>query len=222
MVDCTHANIPNVNLSAFDIVAFYVTGSPDVKWTPADIALIPPSKTQITIDQGFTGSPIANAIVRDVEPNAWTALHAIQDKPWTPARPTIYSDEVDSVSVVNDGWTGDFWLAFEFAAAPTHDLVIARFPHLKAVNLVGVQWKFTATHDESVVFDNTWPNAKAVDPVFVTITYPNIPGNWVPGSFRITPGINGHFHGEGVGGNGNVYTTDSVDGGKTWTPPVEK
>jgi len=159
MGDAIAANVAALQAAGTDMVAGYVTGSGDIQWTAADFALFP-GKPQVTIDQGFTGSPVASAIVRDVEAGAWSAGNAVTSKPWTPARPTIYCSASVLPQVSAAGWQGDVWVADYVSTAPT-----SPYPVPAGMTCVAWQWTDTGgggTYDLSVVFDPYWPEEAPV------------------------------------------------------------
>ena len=151
MYDCIHQNVDAVKAlwKPGNLVAAYLTGSPAIKWTSADLARFP-ADSIVTIDQGFTGSPILTAMVRDVERGAWTAENAIKE-PWHTPRPTIYCNKTDLQTVISLGWKGSIWLAH-----PEQMPVSA--PTYPGVTVVAQQFGFDTTHDVSVVFDGNWPH----------------------------------------------------------------
>lgn len=169
MIDTTHAGLPVAiehirELSLNEIVALYDTGSPDIAATAADLALIPKQLIVVMIDQGFTGSPNANATVRDCENGAWTLQKAVNRAGWNVPRPTLYLGFPDTAQkAFNAGWRGDVWLVNPAHQAPTSP---APVPH--GLNVVAEQWDFSNPNfDGSIVFDTTWP--RRITPVSVTI-----------------------------------------------------
>lgn len=156
MIDCTSANLAHVQ-SLFpnpQVWAAYITGSPDVRYTDAQLASIPDTAVTVTIDQGYTGSPVPTAIVRDVEFGAWSPKNAVDKTNWHTERPTIYCDRYDLTragGVLASGWQGDLWLAIPSVTAPLIS------PVIPGCNVVAVQWNFTGSYDKSIVFDDTWP-----------------------------------------------------------------
>lgn len=154
MGDATHLGVPQLAaVPGLQMVAGYVTGSPDILWTPADWAVFT-GLGQVSIDQGFTGSPVPAATVRDVEPNAWTPAAAVNRSGWTAARPTIYCDQNDlerSAGVLASGWQGDLWLAIPgwMTGQP--------LPAAPGCTIVAVQDSFTPSYDLSTVLDPYWP-----------------------------------------------------------------
>lgn len=132
-----------------DMIAWYGTGSPDIQWTQEDLARFP-NAVKVEIDQGFTGSPILSAQVRDVEGGAWTVSAAVDTTGWDVHRPTIYCNRSTLSSVIAEGWTGDVWLAWPGyqAAGP---------PVYNGVNVVAVQNIWAGDYDASVVYDASWP-----------------------------------------------------------------
>jgi len=140
-----------------DLIAWYGTGSVDIRWTTAHLALFPDS-IKVEIDQAFTGSPVPSAPVRDVENGAWTAHDAIHHTPWTAERRTIYCSRNTIPQLESEGWTGDVWLA-----DPGFTGTVP--PDLGAMTCVAVQNVFTNTYDSSIVFDDKWPFASKPQPV---------------------------------------------------------
>lgn len=151
MGDAEHVNVAQLKKAfpKLDRVGLYVTGTPDVKATETDLALWPDA-TVITIDQGGPGSPVKDAIVRDVEPRCWSAAAAVDTSEWTAERPTIYCDRNDLPTVINLGWRGDVWLAW-----PGYTGMTA--PVFPGVRVVAVQRTTTEFYDLTTVFDDTWP-----------------------------------------------------------------
>jgi len=156
--------------AGLDLVAGYVTGSPDIQWTAADFARFP-GVPHVTIDQGFTGSPVPSANVIDVEAGAWTAGAAVAFIPaMTSPRPTIYSGQSDAEIVWSLGYKGDYWLAWPGwtgTAPPAH--LANGVPVPPGVRIVAVQNVFAASYDLSVVFDPFWPEE---DPMAVVAAQP--------------------------------------------------
>lgn len=151
MADATHASVLAIP-SGVPVVAGYVTGSPDILWTPEDWALFPGS-VHVTIDQGFTGSPVPGAVVRDVETGAWSAASATGSGPWTAARPTIYCNQDTLPAVLAAGWQGCLWLAID-GWQPGQPL-----PAAPGCTIIAVQneQNVSASYDLSVVLDPYWP-----------------------------------------------------------------
>ena len=160
MIDCKHANFPRVSFTGCQLAGGYATGTPDVRWTSGDwghvtgMGLIP-----VTIDQGFTGSPVPTANVRDAEPGAWGVADAIDTHGWTAARPTLYAARSDMLAAVELGWRGDMWLSWPQPTPPTRAFVLAAYPELQQANLVAVQYaeNVDGIYDKSVVYDPYWP-----------------------------------------------------------------
>jgi hypothetical protein len=195
MIDCTHSNlrgIPVVTMKQNQLGAGYDTGSPNVQWTPEDytyihgLGLIP-----VHIDQGFTGSPVMTATVRDAEAGAWTVQSAINKNGWTAARPTIYAARNDMLNVVQEGWTGDIWLSWPLNSIPTKDFVLKTYPQLAKANLIGVQMGFTNTYDRSVIYDPDWPNK----PQAKIVTVPNVVGMTEEKAAQVIASAGLHPHG---------------------------
>lgn len=160
MLDVTHANfaaaLPRIReLPAGSIVALYDTGSPDIAATPEDIAQVPVDLHVVFVDQGFTGSPNHKANVRDCENGAWTLSNAVETIGWTANRPMLYLGFPNTlIEAWNAGWDEDVWVVAPSTYAP-----VKPPPAPGLMNVVAVQWKFAGPWDESVVFDNFWPNS---------------------------------------------------------------
>lgn len=161
MGDATHANVAALAaVPGLQLVAGYVTGSADIVWTALDWARFP-RQLRITIDQG-NGVPVPSAIVRDVEPGAWSPQAAVNRTGWIPAtpqgtaRPTIYCDRNDlsrEGGVLQSGWRGDLWLAY-----PGWQ-VGQPLPTAPGCTYVAVQNQLNVgnAYDLSVVLDPFWP-----------------------------------------------------------------
>jgi hypothetical protein len=158
MLDCTNVNAAWVaaNIPTPDVIAWYGTGSPDIDWTPGDLALFPHS-VKAEIDQGGSGSPILAATIRDVESGAWSPGQAVNKAGWNVPRPTIYCNRSTLPSVIADGWRGDIWLAWPGYAGPTA-------PIFQGVNVVAVQNVFAQRYDGSIIYDPTWPLSTVINP----------------------------------------------------------
>jgi hypothetical protein len=206
MGDAIHDNVGALARAKLQMVAGYVTGSPDILWTNADWALFP-GLPHVTIDQGFTGSPVASAIVRDVEPGAWTAAAAVSSRPWTPARPTIYCSTSALPTLEQAGWRGDVWVANYVTSAPGS-------PYPVPAGMTCVAWQWTnmgggGTYDLSVVFDPYWPDRP-------------------PATSPEAENMNAAQYSDGrqivalIGTDGNVYVTEQPSLGSAWqrTGPV--
>lgn len=205
--DAIHDNVASIPTVA-DVVMGYVTGSPDIKWTSADFGRFPHSRI-VTIDQGFTGSPVLWATVRDVEVGAWDARAAVLDTAgWDVPRPTIYCNMDTLPDILAAGWKRDLWLAIPSNSAPSEPPIVAEG------NVVAIQWRFTGQFDESVVFDPDWPDAAgtrsrimypAPATVFETATVslgwpPVQPIDGIPptGYTVVFYGLDGHLYWHGV------------------------
>src|SRR5215469_8205772 len=162
MVDATHDGVPYI--PQVGMVAGYVTGSPDIAWTPSDWAHFP-GKVLVTIDQGYTGAPRYDANVMDIETGAWSVGHVTD---WmnhaTQARPTVYVNRGNeqaacAAALLSPRFKGDVWLAY-----PGWDesMPLPMLPN--GCNYVAVQNTYSLHYDESVVFDNDWPAAPVVVP----------------------------------------------------------
>ena len=160
MADATSGNIGNIP-GNIDVVAGYVTGTPDVQWTPADWARFP-DIPHVTIDQGATGSPVPSAIVRDFEQGAWTASEAnehIGNGLWTSARPTIYCDQANLPGIIADGWRRDLWVAIiGWQPGKPWPQPVANAIAVGCTIVAVQQQNVNGVYDLSVVLDPTWPN----------------------------------------------------------------
>jgi hypothetical protein len=162
MGDAIHDNVPALaGVSGLQLVAGYATGTPDIQWTSADWATFS-SLVEVTIDQGYTGSPVASAVVRDVETGAWSAGNAVDLTGWTPAGPTIYCNQSTLPSVVAAGWQGDLWLAILTSQPPSSPPVV----NAPGCTVVAQQYAqgVGGAYDLSIVFDPVWPEVAAVEP----------------------------------------------------------
>jgi len=153
MYDAIHANVARVPANA-EIVAGYVTGTLDINWTNADFRRFATSR-KVTIDQGGIGSPVPEAMVRDVETGAWTPEAAVRGPAqWTAVRPTIYCNQSTLSRVLAAGWKGDIWLVHLSQNPPT------KAPDVPNCTVVAVQYAFKGIYDQSIVFDPYWPDRR--------------------------------------------------------------
>jgi hypothetical protein len=153
-IDCTSENFA-ATLKLFpapQMWAGYLTGTPNIQYSDTQWNALPSDCTTVTIDQGYQSPATTIAMVRDVEPGAWLATEAVNKGNWDTARPTIYCDETDLVSVIGAGWRGDVWLALPSNVTPS----IA--PIYPGITIVAQQWDFASLYDRSIVFDSYWPN----------------------------------------------------------------
>lgn len=164
MIDCTSSAVKRVKQLFPDpqMVAWYGTGSPDIQWSLDDLALFPNS-VKVEIDQGYLGSPVPTAVVRDVESGAWAPGKAVDRTGWNVERPTIYCTRDTLPSVIADGWKGDVWLAQPGYVASVP-------PVYQGVNIVAVQSVFADTYDMSVVYDPDWPRKSLANPASNTLS----------------------------------------------------
>jgi hypothetical protein len=196
MGDAIHDNVAQLaSVPGLQLVAGYVTGSSDILWTTPDWNRFP-GIPHVTIDQGYTGSPVPTAIVRDVEPGAWTPAAAVNRSNWTAARPTIYCDQNDlsrAGGVLASGWQGDLWIAIP-GWQPGHSL-----PAAPGCNIVAVQNQLdvNAAYDLSQVIDQLWPIG---GPVAVTA--------WQPGSVHILYSPTGQMQISGVAQDNAIYVAN--------------
>jgi len=184
MGDATHDMVPQLAAirGRLGLVAGYVTGTPDVQWTPDDWARFP-SVPHVTIDQGYQSPPVTTATVRDVEQFAWTPAAAVDRSTWSPAvtRQTIYCNRSDLVTVLADGWRGDLWLAIP-GWQPGQPL-----PPAPGCTVVAVQNDYTVpAYDLSLVLDPDWPARNGVLMKILDIDRSTVPAgvNW-PGQWLL-------------------------------------
>lgn len=168
MGDATHDNVAALAAirSSLQLVAGYVTGTPDIQWTTADWAQFP-GIPRVTIDQGAAGSPIAVATVRDVEQLedgsgwTWEPAAAVDTTDWTADRPTIYCDQDDLAEILDAGWRRDLWVAIVgWEPGQPYPAIVQQAISL-GCNLVAVQNQQDlggGAYDLSVILDPTWPN----------------------------------------------------------------
>jgi hypothetical protein len=195
MADATHVNVHALIGAGFDLVAGYVTGTPPIRWTPADWALFPPG--QVTIDQGYGGFPVLDADVRDVETGAWTVADAVSLAGWTVARPTIYCSLATLPQLEAAGWRGDVWAADWTGTPPA-----VPPPMPPGMTCVAVQYTDQGgggAYDLSVIFDPTWPQE-----AFMTTVLAGIPGAWLTYQFYVDTTSGAAFI-VGTGADGHVY-----------------
>jgi hypothetical protein len=199
MGDATHDNVPALVTAHTQMVAGYVTGSSQILWTAADWAQFP-NIPHVTIDQGFTGSPVASAVVRDVQAGAWTASAAVNRHGWTPVRPTIYCSLSTLPQVQQAGWQGDIWVA-------DYDNVQSlNFTVPPGMNCVAKQYTDQGgggAYDLSVVFDPYWPLEAPVSLPVKAIPAP--PGKGNSATIVIT------------GANGGMYVATWDEASDKWT-----
>ena len=162
MYDATHDNVRVLLPHNPVMIAKYLTGTADVKWTDADVALFPQVKTWVNIDQGGPGSPVFKANVVDVEAFAWNASSAQSEflPKSTAPRPTVYCARNTLPSITAKC---PIWLA-----AP--GLTDAQAITLAATDkrIVAVQNVFAGPYDRSIVIDPFWPEA-------IPVTTPPVP-----------------------------------------------
>lgn len=160
MYDAIAANAPVLRQFNPSMVAIYLTGSADIRWTTAQVSLFPNVSTFVRIDQGGATSPQYSATVFDAEPNAWSIPNAIAaTKKSTAPRPTVYCDRND-YRTIPGSYTGDIWLA---APGLSDNEAIALAATDKRI--VAVQNLFAGSYDRSIVVDPYWPEkAPVVNP----------------------------------------------------------
>lgn len=163
MYDATSKNAAKLVPVNPDMVAIYLTGTPDIRWLSPQVLLFPHVKTWVRIDQGGLTSPQYEANVFDVEPFAWGMANAVNaTMRCTAPRPTIYCDRTDYKTVPNT-YTGDLWIAAP-GLSDTEAIALAATDK----RIVAVQNLWTVDYDRSIVVDSYWPE-KA--PVIVAPTH---------------------------------------------------
>lgn len=157
MYDATSKNASRLVAQNPDMVAIYLTGTPDIRWLSPQVLLFPHVKTWVRIDQGGLTSPQYEATVFDVEPFAWKMANAIAaTKRCTAPRPTIYCDRSDYKTVPNS-YTGDLWIAAP-GLSDTEAIALAATDK----RIVAVQNLWTVDYDRSIVVDPYWPEKAPV------------------------------------------------------------
>lgn len=214
MGDATHDNARILAGRPLDLVAGYVTGTPDIRWQAPDWALFP-GIPHVTIDQGFANSPVPSAIVRDFEQFAWTASWAnehIGNGLWTPERPTIYSAQDTLQGILDDGWRRDLWMALPgWQPGDPWPPVVAEAIRL-GCTIVAVQNRqdVVNAYDISVVLDPHWPNLPPTPPTWTEELMQQLP--------TLTIGATG-YHVRTVqfecGQQGHPTTIDGIYGANT-------
>lgn len=158
MYDAIRANAKSLVPLKPSMVAIYLTGSSDIRWTTTEVQLFPNAEF-VRIDQGGQTSPQFEATVFDVEPGAWSMSNAVAaTKKCTAARPTIYCDRSD-YKTVPASYSDALWIA-----AP--GLSVAQVEALAATDkrIVAVQNVFAGSFDSSIVLDPNWPNKAPTPP----------------------------------------------------------
>lgn len=157
MYDAISANASKLVAQNPNMVAIYLTGSPDIRWLSPEVLLFPHVTTWVRIDQGGFTSPQYEATVFDAEPGAYTLSGAIAaTKKCTAPRPTVYCDR-DYYKDMPNNYTGDIWLA-----APGLSDSEAEALAEKDRRIVAVQNVWNAAWDRSVVIDPYWPEKAPV------------------------------------------------------------
>lgn len=156
MYDATRANAGTLVTKNPEMVAIYLTGTPDIRWTSVEVAFFPRVKTFVRIDQGGITSPQYMANVADVEPHAWSVPDAQSRflSHCTAPRPTIYCDRNDYRNVTAKC---DIWLAAP-GLTDTQAVALAKTDK----RIVAVQNVFAGSYDRSIVIDPYWPEKAPV------------------------------------------------------------
>jgi hypothetical protein len=211
MGDAIHDNVPALP-NNLQLVAGYVTGSPDIVWTAADWARFP-GIPHVTIDQAFTGAPRYDAVVIDIETGAYAPADVTN---WmnhaTAARPTIYVNRSNlTASAANalqsPQFKGDVWLAMPgWQPGQALPVLPAGCRYVAVQN----QQDVANAYDLSVVLDPSWPavlaNPPSEEDVLATGSYPD-----------------GRMIVAYTGTDDNVYVTEQATPGSSWaaTGPID-
>lgn len=178
MYDCISANASALVPWQPQMLAIYLTGSSDIRWTAQHVALFPHVETWVRIDQAGVTAPQHAANVMDVEPGCYSPA----DVPsWTSQctapRPTVYCDRVQLDDVMKV-WKGDIWLA-----APGMSLSECQGIVKANHQIVAIQNDFARSFDRSLIFDPNWPLKASPPPATksVTVEYYKPGFGWVNG-----------------------------------------
>lgn len=160
MGDTIHNNVQILRQLPIQLVAGYDTGTPDIRWVPADWNLFP-DEIHVHIDQAFgdTRAIEAHVLVFDVEAGAFRpdqAAELINNN--TSPRPTIYVNRDNMYATIASAqlspkWHGDIWLAFP-GWKPGE--VLPKLP--LGCRYVAIQNVFGGNYDTSIVVDDSWPD----------------------------------------------------------------
>jgi hypothetical protein len=161
MADAIHDNVGSIPVNSVQMVAGYLTGTPDIIWTAADWDKFS-GMPEVTIDQGYgdTRATEAHAVIFDVELGAFqpSQAEALLNASTAP-RPTIYVNQANLLETLESAqqspnFKGDVWLSYP---GWTPNVALPTLP--AGCQYVAIQDVFTSTYDLSTVFDATWPNA---------------------------------------------------------------
>lgn len=81
MVDCTHDALAEVRHTSIKRIAGYVTGTPDIRWTPEDFAVASVGRAVLKIDQSNSNLPLhadIRQVAKDVEGGASNIATAVE------------------------------------------------------------------------------------------------------------------------------------------------
>lgn len=159
MYDATSSNAEALVAQNPTMIAIYLTGTPDIRWTSTQVQLFPQVQTFVRIDQAGPTSPQFVADVFDVEPGAWKMADAVAaTAKSTSERPTIYCDRND-YKTVPDSYKGCLWIAAPGLTTTECVAMADADPRIVAVQNV-----FAGGFDKSVVLDPNWPKKAPVPP----------------------------------------------------------
>jgi len=157
MYDATSSNAGVLIPKNPEMVAIYLTGTPDIRWTSTEVLFFPRVKRFVRIDQGGITSPQFAADVFDAEKGAWSIPGAIDaTKKSTAPRPTVYCDRND-YKTIPASYKGDIWLAAPGLTDAQAGLLRKTDPRIVAVQNV-----FAGDYDRSIVLDPYWPEKAPV------------------------------------------------------------
>lgn len=165
MYDAIHANAHTLVgvVQPNDLIAIYLTGTPNIRWTTADVELFPEVKTWVRIDQGGLTSPQHGANVVDVEPGAWSAANADAQITKFRSPQTIYVNrsQLHTVSA-----KVPIWLAAP-GLSDAQAIALAKMD----CRIVAVQNVWASTYDRSIVVSDTWMSPDPPSGLPTGITY---------------------------------------------------
>jgi hypothetical protein len=185
MVDTVHGSV-GLDLARFPYVAGYVSGTPDIKWTPGDWGLFGHSK-KVRIWQGYAGTPVDFRAwdVIDVETGAVTVAQAAaavnarvaNGIQWT----TIYGSDSTLAEVAKavqayggHVWVGhvNAWLADWNLSLTEASKIIGTMVH--GMTCIAVQWA-SPSSNPGTILPGTGKTLKQAN-----VDLSVVDGTWVP------------------------------------------
>lgn len=227
MIDTIHANVPSIPVDT-PFIGGYITGTPDIQWTPTDWARFPGS-VHNRIWQGHGSYPDIHTFdTIDIESGALTPASAAATVrkrvaagiEWT----TLYGSDAALteasaliVRMGRDVWNGhvncilaDWNLHFDTdPSKDTASHLIGTLIH--GMTCVGVQWASPASNPDTLLPGTPWTLRQANCDLNV------VDASWRPSSVPVTPPaapLAGVVIGPTVH---DVRNVTSQDGGKSWT-----